>query len=243
MTALAGTPARVAPKEPALAARAPDAALPAKALPQAGPTPGLPIVDVGPAPTTLVVETTPLAATPRPPRTTAGAPTPTAPTAAPPLLEPTGPSPQAAEQARAAADAERQAAAQASQEAKVLRPVPGQEQARRPAEGSAPIVVELAVHSPSNFYKGLSGNDVVDHGGVFVATYKIPKRGTAVALRVVLPGELEFDAEATVQWTREIRSGDEQPGFGAQFTRISAEGRGLVARYARKREPMFYDDL
>jgi Tfp pilus assembly protein PilZ len=149
----------------------------------------------------------------------------------------------AAQAAWAVAEAERQAAEQASKESKVLKPVPGQENAHRPAEGGARVLVELAVHSPSNFYKGLGGNDVVDHGGVFVATYKIPKRGTAVALRVMLPGDLEFDADAIVQWTRETRTGDQHPGFGAQFTRISADGRGLVARYARKREPMFYDDL
>ena len=33
------------------------------------------------------------------------------------------------------------------------------------------------------------------------------------------------------------------PGYGAQFTQITPEGRQLVYRYVRNREPLFYDDL
>jgi hypothetical protein len=121
--------------------------------------------------------------------------------------------------------------------------VPGMTDAPLPAEGGPRFDVELGAHSGSNFYKGLSGNDVIDHGGIFVATYKMPKVGHAVSLRVHLPGDLDFDGDAIVQWTREVRSGESEPGFGARFTRISAEGRQLVYRYVRNREPMFYDDL
>jgi len=107
------------------------------------------------------------------------------------------------------------------------------------------VVVELGAHSPSNFYKGLGGNDVIEHGGLFIATYRIPKLGTAVMLRVLLPGDYEFTAAGTVQWTREPSDGNDtyEPGFGARFTQIPPEGRQLVYRYTRNREPMFYDDL
>ena len=149
----------------------------------------------------------------------------------------------AAEAARQAAEAQRRVQEQVAREAKALKPVPGMEGAKLPAASAARMNVELGAHSPSNFYKGLAGSDVVDHGGIFVATYKLPKVGVAVALRVLLPGELEFEADAVVQWTRETRSGDEHPGFGAKFTRMSGEGRQLVYRYARNREPMFYDDF
>ncbi len=121
--------------------------------------------------------------------------------------------------------------------------VPGATDAPLPPPDASMISVELGAHSESNFYKGLSGNDVIDHGGIFVATYKIPKIDAAVALRVLLPGDLEFHADAVVQWIRETRSGDSEPGFGAKLTRISAEGRQLVYRYVKNREPMFYDDL
>jgi len=113
----------------------------------------------------------------------------------------------------------------------------------QPAARSGPSVdVELGIHSASNFYKGLGGNDVIEHGGIFVATYKVLKIGTAVTLRVLLPGDYEFTAGAVVQWTREGGSGSE-PGYGARFTQITPEGRQLVYRYTRNREPMFYDDL
>ncbi len=115
-----------------------------------------------------------------------------------------------------------------------------------PPPDSLRIEANLGAHSASNFYKGLSGNDVVDSGGIFVATYRIPPIGTPIWLKVSLPGGYEFEAQATVRWLREATSGSSAsapPGFGAQFTHISPEGRQLVYRYARNREPLFHDDL
>jgi hypothetical protein len=107
------------------------------------------------------------------------------------------------------------------------------------------VTAELAAHSPSNFYKGLSGNDIVDHGGLFVSTYKLPKLGQPIRLRVSLPGGYEFEANAVVRWRREASDAgsDAPPGFGAQFTEITSEARQLVYRFVRNREPMFHDDL
>ncbi len=119
-----------------------------------------------------------------------------------------------------------------------------------PAPAAAPhgalrIEAELGAHSSTNFYKGLSGNDVIDSGGIFVATYQIPAMGQPLSLRVSMPGGYEFEALGVVRWTREApNSGsDGQPGFGAQFTQITPEGRQLVYRYVRNREPLFHDDL
>jgi uncharacterized protein (TIGR02266 family) len=112
------------------------------------------------------------------------------------------------------------------------------------APGQQAIAADLGAHSATNFYKGLSGNDIIDHGGLFVSTYMFPKIGTAVRLRVALPGGYEFEANATVRWTREqSEGGDAPPGFGAQFTQITPEARQLVYRYVRNREPLFHDDL
>ncbi len=106
---------------------------------------------------------------------------------------------------------------------------------------------DLGAHSPSNFYKGLSGNDVIDSGGIFVATYKIPKIGTNVVIKVALPGGYEFEALGVVEWVREAPNStagvEAPPGFGAKFTQITPEGRQLVYRYVRNREPLFHDDL
>lgn len=109
------------------------------------------------------------------------------------------------------------------------------------------VAAELGAHSATNFYKGLSGNDVVDSGGIFIATYQIPPIGQNLLIRVSLPGGYEFEARGVVRWTREASpasGGDAvSPGFGAQFTEISLEARQLVYRYARNREPLFHDDL
>ena len=128
----------------------------------------------------------------------------------------------------------------------VPMPAPGAAIPSPAAQGNgAPIDAALGAHSATNFYKGLSGNDIIDHGGLFVATYMIPKIGAPVRLRVSLPGGYEFEANAVVKWSRESTDpfGDSQPGFGAQFTQISPEARQLVYRYVRNREPLFHDDL
>lgn len=126
----------------------------------------------------------------------------------------------------------------AQQQARPSAPVPAP-----PPQANAQVInADLGAHSPTNFYKGLSGNDIVDHGGLFVSTYVSPKIGTPVRLKVSLPGGYEFEANAVVKWTRE-QGGDAPPGFGAQFTQITNEARQLVYRYVRNREPIFHDDL
>ena len=132
-------------------------------------------------------------------------------------------------------------------QARPVQPQPPPAAAPSPARSpdTQPVIAELGTHSPSNFYKGLSGNDIIDHGGLFVSTYKLPKLGTTVRLKISLPGGYEFEANAVVRWRREANDGgsDAPPGFGAQFTEIAPEARQLVYRYVRNREPMFHDDL
>lgn len=115
--------------------------------------------------------------------------------------------------------------------------------ARPSSMASTRFEVALGINSPTNFYKGLSGNDVIEHGGIFVATYnKVPPVGTGIALRIMLPGGFEFESTGVVVWIRDSNSG-ESPGFGARFVQINADAKQLVYRYVRNREPLFYDDL
>jgi hypothetical protein len=118
---------------------------------------------------------------------------------------------------------------------------------RDPPPDAKRIEANLGAHSATNFYKGLSGNDVIDAGGIFVATYQMPEIGDTVLVHVNLPGGYEFEALGVVEWTREAplssAGPDAPPGFGAKFTQISPEGRQLVYRYVRNREPLFHDDL
>jgi hypothetical protein len=125
--------------------------------------------------------------------------------------------------------------------ARPSNPVP----APAPPAGQVQVInADLGAHSQTNFYKGLAGNDIIDHGGLFISTYMVPKIGAPLRLKVSLPGGYEFEANAVVRWAREVSGvGDAPPGFGAQFTQISAEAKQLIYRYVRNREPLFYDDL
>ncbi len=119
--------------------------------------------------------------------------------------------------------------------------------ASKPAieEGLTKVNAELGAHSSTNFYKGLAGNDIIEHGGLFVATHSAFAVGAKVRLHVSLPGGYEFEAQAIVRWLRAASEAgvDAPPGFGVQFTSISPDARQLVYRYVRNREPLFYDDL
>jgi hypothetical protein len=138
--------------------------------------------------------------------------------------------------------------AQAPQATQATKLAPGPATPIQRNPGDLQIDAALGAHSTTNFYKGLSGNDVVDSGGIFVATYQIPEIGSSLVLRVSLPGGYEFEARGVVAWTREaplsMSAGQEAPpGFGARFTEVTPEGRQLVYRYVRNREPLFHDDL
>jgi uncharacterized protein (TIGR02266 family) len=154
----------------------------------------------------------------------APAPPPQAVRAAPPAPAPAPPPP-----ARAAAPA---------------APAPPAGPARSDGDGHV-VNADLGTQSATNFYKGLSGNDIIDHGGLFVSTYMVPRIGTNVRLKVSLPGGYEFEANAVVAWSRDASDGgsDAPPGFGAKFTQITQEARQLIYRYVRNREPLFHDDL
>jgi len=155
----------------------------------------------------------------------------------------TAPAPVAAPPQRAAPAAYAQQPAQRPEPAQ--RPAPAYAQAPVQTNDASVATAELGAHSTTNFYKGLSGNDIIEHGGLFVSTYKLPKIGQSVRLKVSLPGGYEFEANAVVRWRREPSdAGDSAPpGFGAQFTEITPEARQLVYRYVRNREPLFHDDL
>ncbi len=164
------------------------------------------------------------------------APAPAPAAAAPPPAAPQKPQAHADPFAAAPAAAKPQAAGPAAVVNSQRPPAPA------PLGDAQVIEADLGTHSPTNFYKGLAGNDVIDHGGLFVSTYMIPKLGLPVRLRVSMPGGYEFEANAVVRWKREA-GGDAAPGFGAQLTEISPEARQLVYRYVKNREPIFYDDF
>lgn len=122
-------------------------------------------------------------------------------------------------------------------------PAPSPAPAPPPYAHAPHIEVALAPNSPSNLYLGFGGDDIVDHGGVFVATYDLPKIGQSVSLHILLPGGYALDAHGVVHWTRETEGEGSERGYGVKLLQVSSEGRELLARYARNREPIFYDDV
>jgi hypothetical protein len=106
--------------------------------------------------------------------------------------------------------------------------------------GSVPrFDVALGASSPSNFYRGMDGDDVVMHGGVFVATYaKLPPLGAAVVLTIELPGGNRFEVAGTVAWTQDELGEDSPAGFGARLASAPEDARAMIAQFVRHREPL-----
>lgn len=151
----------------------------------------------------------------------------------------------AAGAAKAAVPAPKAAAAPAA--AQPDRPAAEKSAGSSAAEPLRAIEAALGAHSPTNFYKGLAPGDIVASGGLFVATYQLPEVGEKLLLQVSMPGGYAFEAKGVVAWRREVSlsatAPGAMPGFGAQISEISDEGRGLIQRYVRNREPLFHDDL
>ncbi|HTJ82953.1 MAG TPA: AAA family ATPase, partial [Polyangiaceae bacterium] len=95
--------------------------------------------------------------------------------------------------------------------------------------------------SPSNFYRWKPKADVVNEGGVFISTRrKLPNLGQNVLVRLTLPGGVELEARAVVEWTRPVGH-QGAPGFGARFVDLPTYGRQLVDHFVARREPILFE--
>lgn len=107
--------------------------------------------------------------------------------------------------------------------------------------------VALGAHSATNFYVTLESESVVQSGGVFVETYRLPEVGSKVDLAFELPGGFAFEAIGEVLWQRHPRTSTAcapvPPGFGARLFHISEEGGRLIERYVRNREPLLHGEF
>lgn len=102
--------------------------------------------------------------------------------------------------------------------------------------------VALDVASPSNFFRGLDGNDVVEHGGVFVSTYaKPPALGAIVLLGLEMPGGARCDVSGTVAFAQDYLNDDAPAGFGVRLSSVSDEARSMIGHFVRAREPFVRD--
>jgi uncharacterized protein (TIGR02266 family) len=98
------------------------------------------------------------------------------------------------------------------------------------------------LQSPSNFYKWRPDADVVNEGGVFIATRRrVPQLGQQVILRLTLPGGVELEARAVVEWSRPAAQQGAPPGFGARFVDLPTYARQLVDHFVARRPPLVFE--
>ena len=100
----------------------------------------------------------------------------------------------------------------------------------------------LDASSASTFYRTMNGDDVVRHGGVFVATYaKLPPLGALVILGLELPGGVRAEAKAQVAFVQEHLSDDTPAGFGAKLLDPSPDLCAMIVQFTKYREPLIRD--
>jgi hypothetical protein len=104
------------------------------------------------------------------------------------------------------------------------------------------VDVALDAASPSNFYRGMDGDDVLAYGGIFVATYaKLPPLGATITLGMQFPGGARCEVLAVVAWTQDDLGEMAPAGFGARITQASPEARAMITEFVRAREPIVRD--
>jgi uncharacterized protein (TIGR02266 family) len=105
-----------------------------------------------------------------------------------------------------------------------------------------PFEIHLDIVSEHNFYAGLTLN--VSEGGLFVATHVRHPVGTQLEIRLVFPGDDEPTSLMTeVRWVRLLgEAGDSSPGMGLRFVDVSRPVLEKIGRFAKHREPLYYED-
>jgi len=103
--------------------------------------------------------------------------------------------------------------------------------------------IDVAVDhfSDTNFFSGISYD--IHSIGLFVATYNILQVGTALNVRVALPGRTSFQMKGTVSWVRELDNcaEDVSPGMGITFEKLSREPSRAIRRFMDERQPLLFE--
>lgn len=104
------------------------------------------------------------------------------------------------------------------------------------------VEANLGATTESNFYVGFSGE--ISQGGVFVSTYNILPKDSAVRVLITLPGNLSTEIDGHVRFVRDPMdmTAESEPGMGIAFDGLEKDSRELILRFIRKRPPMFYDE-
>jgi uncharacterized protein (TIGR02266 family) len=104
------------------------------------------------------------------------------------------------------------------------------------------IHVELGIQSDTNFYTGFACD--ISSGGLFIATYDLPRVGTEVSVNFRLPGGPLMSLQGVVRWVREPddREPDLTPGMGVAFARLSPDEARAINAYISQHAPLFFEE-
>ncbi|MBM4362114.1 MAG: TIGR02266 family protein [Deltaproteobacteria bacterium] len=104
------------------------------------------------------------------------------------------------------------------------------------------VELDVSVSSDHNFFQGFAEN--MSSGGLFIATHALRPIGERLDLSVYLPGIPEpIVGVGEVRWHRTVsEASNVPPGMGVRFVHLSEGAPGLIERFLRNREPMFYED-
>jgi uncharacterized protein (TIGR02266 family) len=113
------------------------------------------------------------------------------------------------------------------------------------AHPRATLEIAVNLESEHNFYTGITCN--ISEGGVFVATYMPPPRGSCVAMVLVLPDGPPLRVQGVVCWIRDFAASCEglPPGCGIRWVGLSEEALAAIGGFVASRETLFvdHDDL
>jgi len=103
------------------------------------------------------------------------------------------------------------------------------------------IHVELGIQSDTNFYTGFARD--ISAGGLFVATYDLPRIGTAVNVNFRLPGGPLLSLHGVVRWVREPDEGDSDvtPGMGISLEHLEPREKAAINAYLSTHEPLYLE--
>ncbi|HEX3851590.1 MAG TPA: TIGR02266 family protein [Polyangiaceae bacterium] len=104
------------------------------------------------------------------------------------------------------------------------------------------VDLEVNVQSEHNFYAGLAEN--LSAGGLFIATHKLQKVGSKIALSLRMPDSEEvYQITGEVRWVRVFNEqSDTSPGLGIRFEDLPPGAEAAINRFLGQREPLFFDD-
>jgi uncharacterized protein (TIGR02266 family) len=101
--------------------------------------------------------------------------------------------------------------------------------------------VSVDVGLETSFYTGMLKD--ISTGGVFIATDREHRVGSALQLRLAFPGLKDpVEVEGVVRWHRSrYASGDMPEGIGVAFENLTDNVKAAINKYLSKTDPLYFE--